>query len=52
MVFDDCGYRSIKNTDIKEMLMRAINVYFRQDPDQVYLAIITVKSDEASFTVL
>jgi hypothetical protein len=29
MVFDGCGCKPIRNTDIKKVLMRAINAYFR-----------------------
>jgi hypothetical protein len=52
MVFNGCNCKLTKNTDIEEILVRAINAYFRQNPDQVYLAIITVKGDETFFTVL
>ena len=52
MIFNGCGCKLTKNTDIEEMSVRAINAYFRQNLDQVYLAIVTVKGDEASFTVL
>jgi hypothetical protein len=51
MVFNGCGYKPTKNTNIKEVSVRVINVYFRQNPDQVYLAMITVKDEKASFTV-
>jgi hypothetical protein len=34
------------------VLVRAINAYFRQDLKQVYLAIITVKEKDLSFTIL
>jgi hypothetical protein len=52
MIFNGCDYKLIKNTNIKEVLVRAMNAYFRQDPDQVYLAIITVKGEKTFFTVL
>jgi hypothetical protein len=29
MVFNDCDYKPIKNTDIKEISVRAMNAYFR-----------------------
>jgi hypothetical protein len=29
MVFDDCGCKLTKNTDIEKVLVRAINAYFR-----------------------
>jgi hypothetical protein len=51
MVFNGCDYQPTKNTDIEEISVRAINAYFKQNPDQVYLTIITVKSDETSFTI-
>ena len=51
MVFNGCDCKLIKNTDIEKVLMQAINAYFRQDPDQVYLAIVTVKREDLSFTV-
>jgi hypothetical protein len=52
IIFNDCDCKLTKNTDIEKMSVRAINAYFRQDPDQVYLAIITMKGDKTSFTVL
>jgi hypothetical protein len=52
MIFDGCNCQLIKNINIEKVSVRAINAYFRQNPDQVYLAIVTVKGDEASFTVL
>jgi hypothetical protein len=52
MVFNGYGYQLTKNTDIEEISVRAINAYFRQDLDQVYLAMVTVKNDETSFTIL
>jgi hypothetical protein len=52
MIFNDCNYRLTKNTDIEKVLVRAINTYFKQNLDQVYLTIIIVKSDETSFTIL
>jgi hypothetical protein len=52
MVFDGCGYKLTKNTDVKEVLVRAMNAYFRQDPEQVYLAMVIIKRDNLSFTVL
>jgi hypothetical protein len=52
MVFDSCECKLTKNTDIKEVSVRAINAYYRQNPKQVYLAIITVKEKDVSFTVL
>jgi hypothetical protein len=51
MVFDNCDCKPIKDTDIEEVLVRAMNAYFRQNSDQVYLAIITVKDEKASFTI-
>jgi hypothetical protein len=51
MVFDGCGYKLTRNTDIKEILVRAINAYFRQDLEQVYLAIIIVKGKDLSFII-
>jgi hypothetical protein len=33
MVFDGYGCKLIKNTDIEEVSVRAINAYFRQDLD-------------------
>jgi hypothetical protein len=29
MVFNDCDCKPIKNTDIEEVLVRAINAYFK-----------------------
>jgi hypothetical protein len=29
MIFNGCDYKLIKNTDIKEVLVRVINAYFR-----------------------
>jgi hypothetical protein len=29
MIFDDCGCKLIKNTDIEEVLVRAMNAYFK-----------------------
>jgi hypothetical protein len=52
MVFDNCGCRPIRDIDVKEVLVRAMKAYFRQDPDQVYLAMIIVKGGKAFFTVL
>jgi hypothetical protein len=52
MSFDGCGCKPEKNIDIEEVLMRAMNVYYRQDSEQVYLAMVIVKGDELSFTVL
>jgi hypothetical protein len=52
IVFNGCGYKLTKNTDIEKVLVRAINTYYRQNPDQVYLAMITVKREKAFFTVL
>jgi hypothetical protein len=52
MVFNGCDCKLTKNINIEEVLVRAMNAYFRQNPDQVYLAIIIVKGDEASFTIL
>jgi hypothetical protein len=52
MIFDGCDCRLIKNTDIEEMLVRVINAYFRQNLNQVYLAMITVKNDETFFIIL
>jgi hypothetical protein len=33
MVFDDYGCKLIKNINIEEVLVRAMNAYFRQDLD-------------------
>jgi hypothetical protein len=33
MIFNDCNYKLIKNIDIEEVLVRAMNAYFRQNPD-------------------
>jgi hypothetical protein len=33
MVFNDCDCKLIKNTDIKEVLVRAMNAYFKQNLD-------------------
>jgi len=52
MLFNGCDCKPTKDTDIREVLVRAINAYFRQDPDQVYLVIIIVKREDLSFTVL
>jgi hypothetical protein len=52
MVFNGYNCQLTKNTDIEKVSVRAINAYFRQNLDQVYLAIVTVKGDEASFTIL
>jgi hypothetical protein len=52
MVFGNCGCKPTRDTDIEEVLVRAMNAYYRQDPDQVYLAMITVKREEAFFTIL
>jgi hypothetical protein len=52
MAFNGYGYKPIRNTDIEKMLVRAMNAYFKQDPDQVYLAIITVRREDLFFTVL
>jgi hypothetical protein len=52
MVFDGCGCRLIKNTNIEEVLVRAMNAYFRQDLNQVYLAMVTMKGEKAFFTIL
>jgi hypothetical protein len=52
MNFDGYKCKPEKNINIEEILIRAMNAYFRQNPDQVYLAIVIVKGDEASFTVL
>jgi hypothetical protein len=51
MAFNGCSYKPIKNTDIEKVSVRAMNAYYRQDPDQVYLIIIIIKGEEASFTV-
>jgi hypothetical protein len=29
MVFDGCGYKLIKTTNIEKMLVRAMNAYFK-----------------------
>jgi hypothetical protein len=52
MSFNGYGCKPKKNIDIEKVLMRAINAYYRQDPEQVYLAMVTVKGDELFFTVL
>jgi hypothetical protein len=52
MVFDDCGYKLIRDTDIEKILIRAMNAYYRQNPDQVYLVMVIVKGEKASFTIL
>jgi hypothetical protein len=51
MVFNGYDCKPTGNTDIKKVLIRAINAYFKQDSDQVYLAIIIMKKDEVSFTI-
>ena len=51
MNFDGYRCNPEKNINIEEMLIRAMNAYYRQDPKQIYLTIITVKKDELSFTV-
>jgi hypothetical protein len=51
MAFNGCDCKLIKNTDIEKMLVRAMNVYFRQNPDQVYLVIIIVKEEDFFFTI-
>jgi hypothetical protein len=33
MLFNGCDCKPARNTNIKEMLVRAINAYFRQDSD-------------------
>jgi hypothetical protein len=33
MVFNGCDCKLIRNTDIKEVLVRVMNAYFRQNPD-------------------
>jgi len=52
MVFDGCGCKPTKNVDIKEVSVRAMNAYFRQELKQVYLAIVIVKREDLFFTVL
>jgi hypothetical protein len=51
MVFNGYDYKPTKNTDIEKVLVRVINTYFKQNLNQVYLAMITVKGDEAFFTI-
>jgi hypothetical protein len=52
IIFNGCDYKLTKNTDIKEVSVRAMNAYFRQDLEQVYLAIVIMKGEDLSFTVL
>jgi hypothetical protein len=52
MVFDGYDCKLIKNTNIEKVSVRAINAYFRQDPDQVYLTIIIIKEEKVSFIIL
>jgi hypothetical protein len=52
MVFNGYGCRPTKGADIEKVLVRAINAYYKQNPDQVYLAIIAVQKKDVSFTVL
>jgi hypothetical protein len=52
MVFNNCNCKLTKNTDIEKVLIRAINAYFRQNSDQVYLTMIIVKVNDVFFTVL
>jgi hypothetical protein len=51
LTFNGYGCKLIKDIDISEILMRAMNAYYRQDPNQIYLAMMIVKRDESSFTV-
>jgi hypothetical protein len=52
MIFNDYNYKSIKNIDIEEVSIRVINIYFKQDLEQVYLAIVIVKGKNLFFTIL
>jgi hypothetical protein len=52
MAFNSCGCRLIRNTDIEEILVRAMNAYFRQNLEQVYLAMVIVKTDGIFFIIL
>ena len=52
MIFNGCNCKLTKNIDIKKMLIRAMNAYFRQNLNQVYLAMIIVKGDEIFFIIL
>jgi hypothetical protein len=52
MAFDGCGCKPIRNINIEKMLVRAMNAYFRQNSDQVYLAIVIMREEDLSFTVL
>jgi hypothetical protein len=52
MIFDGCDCKPTKNTDIEKVSVRAMNAYFRQNLEQVYLAIIIVREKDLSFTIL
>jgi hypothetical protein len=52
MFFNGYDCKPTQNTDIEKVSVRAINIYFKQNPEQVYLTIVIVKGDDLSFIIL